>query len=118
MPRTSNSLDSIQWETDSLGRPQDFDFKTCAAKSDALKTHKTFTQRTANCGERDAPDSARAREALRKGDVRINRSGVPREAVALAKLLRDTAADVLFAPYTLLNKDDGQKAQAKYLCKE
>lgn len=33
-----------------------------------------------------------------KGDLRINRRGVPRESLALAKLLRDTAADVLFSP--------------------
>lgn len=32
------------------------------------------------------------------GDLRINRRGVPRESVALAKLLRNTAADVLFSP--------------------
>jgi hypothetical protein len=33
-----------------------------------------------------------------KGDTRINRRGVPREAVALAQKLRDLAADVLFSP--------------------
>ena len=32
------------------------------------------------------------------GDSRINRRGVPKEAVALAKLLRDAAADVLLSP--------------------
>lgn len=32
-----------------------------------------------------------------KGDVRINRRGVPRESAALAKLLRDAAADVLLS---------------------
>ena len=31
------------------------------------------------------------------GDTRINRRGVPRESVALAKVLRDTAADVLLS---------------------
>lgn len=33
-----------------------------------------------------------------KGDARINRHGVTRESAALAKLVRDTAADVLFNP--------------------
>jgi hypothetical protein len=40
---TSVSLDRIQWEVDSADRTQDFDFKTCAAKSGAAKTLKTFT---------------------------------------------------------------------------
>jgi len=41
------------------------------------------------------------------GDSRINRAGVPSESVALAKLLREVAADVLFSP----SPDDPAKTQ-------
>jgi hypothetical protein len=40
---TSVALDRIQYQNDSAVRPQDFDFKTCAAKRGAAKTQMTFT---------------------------------------------------------------------------
>lgn len=46
----------------------------------------------------DEKPRKRRGKPFQPGDPRINRRGVPRESVALAKLLRESAAEVLLSP--------------------